>query len=169
MGVIVTNEFRNGARLELDGEPYIIVEFQHVKPGKGGAFVRTRLKSLKYGNVIDRTFRSGEKFDEPDIEEKSMQFLYSEGTDYYFMDTENYEQVSLTKGELGDRTLYLKEQMVANILYYKGKPIAVDLPLFVDLKIVETDPARKGDTASGGNKPEKLETGAVVKVPFHLQ
>ncbi len=169
MGVIVTNEFRNGARLELDGEPYIIVEFQHVKPGKGGAFVRTRLKSLKYGNVIDRTFRSGEKFDEPDIEEKSMQFLYSEGTDYYFMDTENYEQVSLTKGELGDRTLYLKEQMVANILYYKGKPIAVDLPLFVDLKIVETDPARKGDTASGGNKPAKLETGAVVKVPFHLQ
>ena len=169
MGVIVTNEFRNGARLELDGEPYIIVEFQHVKPGKGGAFVRTRLKSLKYGNVIDRTFRSGEKFDEPDIEEKSMQFLYSEATDYYFMDTENYEQVSLTKGELGDRTLYLKEQMVANILYYKGKPIAVDLPLFVDLKIVETDPARKGDTASGGNKPAKLETGAVVKVPFHLQ
>jgi elongation factor P len=169
MGVIVTNEFRNGARLELDGEPYIIVEFQHVKPGKGGAFVRTRLKSLKSGNVIDRTFRSGEKFDEPDIEEKSMQFLYSEGTDYYFMDTENYEQVSLSKSELGDRTLYLKEQMVANILYYKGKAIAVELPLFVDLKIVETDPARKGDTASGGNKPAKLETGAVVKVPFHLQ
>jgi elongation factor P len=169
MGVIVTNEFRNGARLELDREPYIIVEFQHVKPGKGGSFVRTKLKSLKSGNVIDRTFRSGEKFDEPDIEEKSMQFLYSEGTDYYFMDTENYEQVSVTKGELGDRTLYLKEQMVANILYYKGKPIAVDLPLFVDLKIVETDPARKGDTASGGNKPAKLETGAVVKVPFHLQ
>ncbi|MHB1925903.1 MAG: elongation factor P [Leptospirillum sp.] len=169
MGVIVTNEFRNGARLELDGEPYIIVEFQHVKPGKGGAFVRTRLKSLKAGNVIDRTFRSGEKFDEPDIEEKTMQFLYAEGSDYIFMDTENYEQLSLSKSELGDRVFYLKEQMIANILYYRGKAITVELPLFVELKITETDPARKGDTASGGSKPAKLETGAVVKVPFHLQ
>ena len=169
MGVLVTNEFRNGARLEMDGEPYIIVEFQHVKPGKGGAFVRTRLKSLKNGNVIDRTFRSGEKFDEPDIEEKNMQYLYAEGSDYVFMDTENYEQLSLSKAELGDRILYLKEQMVANILYYKGKAIAVDLPLFVELQIAETDPARKGDMASGGSKPAKLETGAIVKVPFHLQ
>lgn len=169
MGVIVTNEFRNGARLELDGEPYIIVEFQHVKPGKGGAFVRTRLKSLKAGNVIDRTFRSGEKFDEPDIEEKTMQFLYAEGSDYIFMDTENYEQLSLSRTELGDRVSYLKEQMVANILFYRGKAITVELPLFVELKIAETDPARKGDTASGGSKPAKLETGAIVKVPFHLQ
>jgi elongation factor P len=155
--------------LELDGEPYIIVEFQHVKPGKGGAFVRTRLKSLKNGNVIDRTFRSGEKFDEPDIEEKTMQYLYAEGSDYIFMDTENYEQLSLSKSELGDRILYLKEQMVANVLYYKGKAITVDLPLFVELQIAETDPARKGDMASGGSKPAKLETGAIVKVPFHLQ
>ncbi len=169
MGVIVTNEFRNGSRLEVEGEPYIIVEFQHVKPGKGGSFVRTRLKSLKSGSVIDRTFRSGEKFDEPDIEEKTMQFLYAEGSDYIFMDTENYEQLALSKQELGDRVLYLKEQMVANILYYRGKAITVDLPLFVELKIAETDPARKGDTASGGSKPAKLETGAIVKVPFHLQ
>ncbi|MHB1285648.1 MAG: elongation factor P [Leptospirales bacterium] len=169
MGVIVTNEFRNGARLEVEGEPYVIVEFQHVKPGKGGSFVRTRLKSLKSGSVIDRTFRSGEKFDEPDIEEKTMQFLYAEGTDSIFMDMENYEQLALSKAELGDRVLYLKEQMVANILYYRGKAITVELPLFVELKIAETDPARKGDTASGGSKPAKLETGAIVKVPFHLQ
>ncbi|MHB1605556.1 MAG: elongation factor P [Leptospirales bacterium] len=169
MGVIVTNEFRNGARLEVEGEPYIIVDFQHVKPGKGGSFVRTKLKSLKSGSVIDRTFRSGEKFDEPDIEEKTMQFLYAEGSDHIFMDTENYEQLSVSKAELGDRVLYLKEQMIANILYYRGKPITVDLPLFVELKIAETDPARKGDTASGGSKPAKLETGAIVKVPFHLQ
>ncbi len=169
MGVIVTNEFRNGARLEVEGEPYVIVEFQHVKPGKGGSFVRTRLKSLKSGSVIDRTFRSGEKFDEPDIEEKTMQFLYAEGNDSIFMDMENYEQLALSKAELGDRLLYLKEQMVANILYYRGKAITVELPLFVELKIAETDPARKGDTASGGSKPAKLETGAIVKVPFHLQ
>ncbi|MDA8060399.1 MAG: elongation factor P [Leptospirillum sp.] len=169
MGVIVTNEFRNGSRLELDNEPYIIVEFQHVKPGKGGSFVRTKLKSLKSGAVIERTFRTGEKFDEPDIEEKNMQFLYTQDSDYIFMDTENYEQISLSKAELGDRILFLKEQMIATILFYRGKAITVDLPLFVELAIAETDPGRKGDTASGGSKPAKLESGAVVKVPFHLQ
>ena len=108
MAVIVTSDFRGGARLEVDGEPYFIVEFQHVKPGKGGAFVRTKLKNMKTGLVIERTFRSGEKFDVPDVEEKSMQFLYAQGEDYVFMDTDTYEQITLTKKELGDRILFLK-------------------------------------------------------------
>jgi len=169
MAVLVTNDFRGGARLEVDGEPYTIVEFQHVKPGKGGAFVRTKLKNMKNGLVIERTFRSGEKFDVPDVEEKSMQFLYAQGDEYVFMDTDNYEQISLTKKDLGDRILFLKEQMPVSILFYKEKPITIDLPTFVELTIVETDPARKGDTASGGSKPARVESGATVKVPFHLQ
>lgn len=169
MAVLVTNDFRGGARLEVDGEPYTIVEFQHVKPGKGGAFVRTKLKNMKTALVIERTFRSGEKFDVPDVEEKSMQFLYAQTDEYVFMDTENFEQVSLSKKDLGDRILFLKEQMQVGILFYKEKPITIDLPTFVELTIVETDPARKGDTASGGSKPAKVETGAIVKVPFHLQ
>ena len=128
MAVLVTNDFRGGARLEVDGEPFSIVEFQHVKPGKGGAFVRTKLKNMKTGLVIERTFRSGEKFDVPEVEEKSMQFLYAQGDEYIFMDTDNYEQISLTRKDLGDRILFLKEQMAVNILFYKEKPITIDLP-----------------------------------------
>jgi elongation factor P len=155
-------------KIEIDGEPYIIVEFQHVKPGKGGAFVRTKMKSLKSGNVIDRTFRSGEKVDIPELEEKTMQYLYAADKDRVFMDTTSYEQVSMSEQQLGDSINYLKENMEIKVLYFKGQPINVDVPMFVELAIARTDPGVRGDTASGGAKPATLETGAVVKVPFYL-
>ncbi len=165
---VSTAEFRNGLKIELDGEPFIIVEFQHVKPGKGGAFVRTKFKSLKTGNVIDRTFRSGEKVDVPELEEKKMQYLYAADKDRIFMDTTTYEQVSLHEKQLGENISYLKENMEIKVLYHKGAPISIELPMFVELKIAKTDPGVRGDTASGGSKPATLETGAVVKVPFYL-
>ena len=167
--MISTSEFRNGSRLEIDGEPFYIVEFQHVKPGKGGAFVRTKLKGYKRGNVIDRTFRSGEKFEEPNLEERDMQFLYSGGDDYTFMDTETYEQFTYQKDQLSGSTDLLKENTVAQILLYHGQPIALELPIFLELKVVETDPGIRGDTASGGTKPAVVETGAVIKVPLYLE
>ena len=167
--MISTSEFRNGARLQLDGAPFYIVEFQHVKPGKGGAFVRTRLKNLKTGQVLERTFRSGEKFDEPDLDECAMQFLYSSGDAYAFMDTSSFEQFTYDKSQLGDNTDLLKEETVVNILLYEGKPISVELPTFMELKVVETDPGIRGDTASGGTKPAVVETGATIKVPLYLE
>lgn len=167
--MISTSEFRNGTRLEIDGEPYYVVEFQHVKPGKGGAFVRTKLKGYRTGNVIDRTFRSGEKFEEPNLEERDMQFLYSGGDEYTFMDTETYEQFTYQKSQLGDRTDLLKENTISKILLYHEQPISVELPTFLELKVVETDPGIRGDTASGGNKPAVVETGAVIKVPLYLE
>ena len=165
---VSTAEFRNGLKIEIDGEPYIIVEFQHVKPGKGGAFMRTKIKSLKSGNVIDRTYRSGEKVDTPELEEKKMQYLYAADKDRVFMDTTSYEQVSMNEHQLGDSIQYLKENMEIKVLYHKGQPINIDIPMFVELKIATTDPGVRGDTASGGSKPATLETGAVVKVPFYL-
>ena len=165
---VSTTEFRNGLKIEIDGEPYVIVEFQHVKPGKGGAFVRTKFKSLKSGNVTDKTFRAGEKVDVPDLEEKTMQYLYSADKDRVFMDTVSYEQVSMNEKQLGDSINYLKENMEIKVLYHKGQPINIDVPMFVELAIAKTDPGVRGDTASGGSKPATLETGAVVKVPFYL-
>lgn len=167
--MISTAEFRNGARLELDGQPYYIVEFQHVKPGKGGAFVRTKLKSYKTGNVIDRTFRSGERFEEPNLEEREMQFLYGAGDACTFMDTESFEQFTYEKGQLGENADLLKENMVVKVLVYEHQPIAVELPTFIELKVVDAEPGVRGDTASGGTKPAVLETGAVVKVPLYLE
>jgi len=165
---VSTAEFRNGLKIEIDGEPYVIVDFQHVKPGKGGAFVRTKIKSLKSGNVIDRTYRSGEKVDIPELEEKSMQYLYAADKDRVFMDTSNYEQISLNEKQLGESINYLKENMEIKVLYHKGQPINIDIPMFVELTISKTDPGVRGDTASGGSKPATMETGAVVKVPFYL-
>lgn len=165
---VSTAEFRNGLKIEVDAEPYVIVEFQHVKPGKGGAFVRTKMKSLRTGNVIDRTYRSGEKVDVPDLEEKTMQYLYAADKDRVFMDTASYEQVSMNGQQLGDSINYLKENMEIKVLYYKGKAINIDVPMFVELAIATTEPGVRGDTASGGSKPATLETGAVVKVPFYL-
>jgi len=165
---VSTTEFRNGLKIEIDGEPYIIVEFQHVKPGKGGAFVRTKFKSLKSGNVTDKTFRAGEKVDVPNLEEKTMQYLYAADKDRVFMDTSSYEQVSMNEKQLGDSISYLKENMEIKVLYHKGQPINIDLPMFVELAIAKTDPGVRGDTASGGSKPATLESGAVIKVPFYL-
>lgn len=167
--MISTVDFRNGSRLELDGEPFYIVEFQHVKPGKGGAFVRTKLKSYTSGNVIDRTFRSGERFEEPDLEERTMQFLYAAGDSYTFMDTENFEQFTYEKKQLGENADLLKENMVAKILVYEHRPIAVELPIFIELKVVDAEPGVRGDTASGGTKPAVVETGAVIKVPLYME
>ncbi|MCH6557373.1 MAG: elongation factor P [Nitrospirae bacterium] len=167
--MISTADFRNGARLELDGAPYYIVEFQHVKPGKGGAFVRTKLKNYKTGNVIDRTFRSGERFKEPNLEDREMQFLYAAGDTYTFMDTENFEQFPYEKKQLGDNADLLKENMVVKILLHEQEPIAVELPIFIELKVRDTEPGVRGDTASGGTKPAVVETGAVVKVPLYLE
>ena len=167
--MISTSEFRNGTRLKIDGAPFSIIEFQHVKPGKGGAFVRTRVKNLKTGQVLDRTFRSGEKFDEPDLDECDMQFLYASGNSYTFMDTATYEQFTYEKSLLGDRTDLLKEETVVQILIYEGTPISVELPIFMELKVVETDPGIRGDTASGGTKPAVVETGATIKVPLYLE
>jgi elongation factor P len=165
---VSTTEFRNGLKIEIDGEPYVIVEFQHVKPGKGGAFVRTKFKSLKSGNVTDKTFRAGEKVDVPDLEEKTMQYLYGADKDRVFMDTTSYEQVSLNEKQLGDSINYLKENMEIKVLYHKGMPINIEVPMFVELVIAKTDPGVRGDTASGGSKPATLETGAVVKVPLYM-
>jgi elongation factor P len=163
-----TTEFRNGLKIEIDGEPYVIVEFQHVKPGKGGAFVRTKFKSLKSGNVTDKTFRAGEKVNVPDLEEKTMQYLYGADKDRVFMDTSSYEQVSMNEKQLGDSINYLKENMEIKVLYHKGMPINIEVPMFVELAIARTDPGVRGDTASGGSKPATLETGAVVKVPLYM-
>lgn len=166
--MITTSEFRKGAKMEYKGDPCEIIDFQHVKMGRGGAIIRTKLKSLRTGNVLEDTFRSGEKFETPQLEEKDMQYLYAEGDMHYFMDTENFEQIPLTAAQLGDIKKFLKEDMTVKVLTYKGAPLTVELPNFVELKVAKTDPGFKGDTASGGNKPATLETGAVVKVPFHI-
>jgi elongation factor P len=167
--LISTNEFRSGARVELEAGPFVIVDYQHVKPGKGGAFVRTKLKNLRTGNILERTFRSGEVLPEPDVEEKELQFLYSQGEEYHFMETSTYEQLSFTREQLGDTYDLLKEGMSLTVLIYKGEPLNASLPNFLELKIVQTDPGIKGDTASGGTKPATLETGATVKVPLYLE
>lgn len=166
--MIATSDFRKGAKIEYKGEPCEIVDFQHVKMGRGGAVVRTKLKSLKTGNVLEDTFRSGEKFDTPQLEEKAMQYLYAQDDLYYFMDMESYEQIPLNESQLGDTMTFIKENMVVKMLYYKGAPISVEPPMFVELEVAETEPAFRGDTASGSSKPATLETGLVVKVPFHI-
>lgn len=167
--MIATADFRNGSRIMVEGDPYYIVEFQHVKPGKGGAFVRTKLKSYKTNNVLDRTFRSGERFEEPDLEEREMQFLYAAGDSYTFMDTKTFEQFTYEKKQLGENADLLKENMISKILVYEHRPIAVELPIFIELKVVDGEPGVRGDTASGGTKPVIVETGAVIKVPLYLE
>ena len=163
-----TAEFKRGLKIEMEGTPYSIVEFQHVKPGKGGAFVRTKLKNLVTGGVVDKTFRSGEKVGKPDLEEKNMQYLYAEGTDYHFMDNDTYEQTFITADQLGDSKDFLQENITIDVLFFQGKPIGVELPIFVELTITESEPGVKGDTASGGNKPAIVETGATIQVPLFL-
>ncbi|TAJ26094.1 MAG: elongation factor P [Nitrospirae bacterium] len=167
--MISTADFRNGVRLEIEGSPYYIVEFQHVKPGKGGAFVRTKLKSYKTGNILDRTFRSGERFKEPALEEREMQFLYAAGDTYTFMDTDTFEQFTYEKKQLGENADLLKENMISKILVFEHQPIAVELPNFIELKVVDAEPGVRGDTASGGTKPAVVETGAIIKVPLYLE
>jgi elongation factor P len=167
--MISTSEFRNGMTIEMDGTLYNIVYFQHVKPGKGAAFVRTKLKNLKTGAVLDKTFRAGEKVELAILDKRRMQFLYREGDHFTFMDMESYEQMPLPADDVGDAASYLKEGEIAEIALYEGSPVSVEPPLTVELEIVETPPGVKGDTASGGTKPATLETGAVVQVPLFVE
>lgn len=167
-GVYEVSDFRNGLKIEMDGYPWAIVAFQHVKPGKGNAFTRTKLRNLVLGTTIERTFKSGEKFPQADIEMKEMQFLYKEQDSFNFMDTTNYEQVNLPADNLGDEKSLLKDNTVVNILFYKGKAISVELPTFVSLQVKETEPGIRGDTATGTLKPATLETGAIVNVPLFI-
>ena len=167
--MIQTNQFRKGLKIEIDGEPFTIADFQHVKPGKGNAFVRTRLKSLTTGNVLERTFKSGEKVDKPDLEERHMQYLYREGADFHFMDNNTYEDVSLDVEKLGDAANYLKENIEVGVLFHNGSAIDVEVPTFVELKVVKTDPGIKGDTVSGATKPATLESGATIQVPLFVE
>ena len=162
------NEIRKGNVIEHKNGLWIAVKTSHVKPGKGGAFVRSKLKNLKYGRVIDRSFRSGENIGSPSLEEKSMQFLYREGDVFNFMDTNAFEQIGLESSQLGETADLLKEETIVNILFYNGEPITVELPTFVELLISKTEPGFKGDTATGGSKTAELETGAVVNVPLFV-
>ena len=163
-----TAEFKKGLRIEVDGTPYIIVDFQHVKPGKGGAFVRTKLKNLLTGRVVDQTFRSGEKVEKPDLREREMQYLYREGDRYCMMDNETFEQIMLSTEQVGEARLYLIENLNVEVLFYNKEPIAVELPTFVELAIFQTEPGVRGDTASGGSKPAVLESGATLQVPLFI-
>jgi elongation factor P len=164
-----TTDFRKGLKVEIGGEPFVIVDFQHVKPGKGGAFVRTRLKSLVSGNVIDQTFRSGDRVDKPDLEEREMQFLYEAGGEFHFMETQTFEQLFLTADQLGGSKDFLKENIVIKALFHNKRPIGIEVPMFVELKIVKSEPGIRGDTATGVTKPATLESGAVIQVPLFVE
>jgi elongation factor P len=164
-----TNQFRKGLKVEIEGTPFEIVEFQHVSPGKGRAFTRTKLRNMLNGNVIERTITSGDKLDRANTEEKEMQYLYRDAEGYHFMNQANYEQVALSEDQLGAGKDFLQEHLVIKVMYFNERPIGVELPTFVALKIVKTDPSFRGDTVTGGSKPATLETGAVVQVPFHLK
>jgi elongation factor P len=165
---VSTNQFRNGMHVEIDGQVWRIVEFQHVKPGKGGAFVRTRLKNLDSGAVVDRTFRAGEKMPRVHTETKSVQYLYDAGDEVVFMDTGNYEQISLPHGELEEQLPFMQPSSSVMLLMVDGRPAGVDLPASVELAVVDTEPGVKGDTVSNVTKPATLETGAVVQVPLFV-
>jgi elongation factor P len=167
--MVSTSEFRNGLVVKFEGDLYTMVEFQHVNPGKGGAFVRTRLKNIKTGRVLDKTFRSGDKLEDVRLDRKTVQFLYKTDTEYVFMDTTSYEQFHIQEPMIGDSAKYIKENMEVDVQYSGDEPVIVELPTFVVLTIVKTDPGLKGDTASGGSKPATMESGAVVNVPLFLQ
>ena len=166
--VVNTNQFKNGMHIEVDGAPWRIVEFQHVKPGKGGAFVRTKLKALESGAVVDKTFRAGEKFNRVHTEVKNVQYLYDAGDEVVFMDTGNYEQISLPHTDLENQLPYMQPSSEVMLLLVNGRPSAVDLPAAVELAVVQTEPGVKGDTVSNVTKPATLETGAVVQVPLFV-
>lgn len=167
--MISTSDFRKGTKILYRGEPYIIVDFQHVKPGKGGAFMRTKMKNMITGLLFEDTFRSGEKFDAPALEYKDMVYLYEDNGLYNFMDQDSYEQLAFTKEQIGEAFDFLKEQVVYNILNFNEKPIAVTAPLFMELVVKETPPGVRGDTAQGGaSKPATLETGLTIQVPLFV-
>ncbi len=170
MGAVLTaGELRKGAKIEIDGDPYLIVDFEFSKPGKGQALYRCRLKNMINGVQLDRTYRSGDKFNAADLEEQEMQYLYNDGQSYHFMNTSSYEQLEMSAGTVGDVSSFLTENQVVNVLLFQGRPIGLTLPNFVELKIMKSDPGIKGDTASGATKPATLETGHVIQVPLFLE
>jgi len=167
--MISTNDFKTGVTVEIDGEVFAVVDFQHVKPGKGSAFVRSKLKNVKTGAVVERTFNAGEKMARAHLDRREMQYLYNDGDAFNFMDNQSYDQISISREQLGDAIKYLKENTNVSVLMYQGSLIGVDLPNQVELEVTATDPSIKGDTASGGSKPATVETGAVVQVPFFVE
>ena len=166
--VYMAGDVRNGTTFELDGNVFKVVEFQHVKPGKGAAFVRTKLKNVINGSVIEKTFNPSEKLQGAEIEKREMQYLYNDDDLYYFMDNETYEQIPVNKSDLGDMLKFLKENMIVKILSFKGKIFAIELPLFVELEITYTEPGFSGNTSTNATKPATLETGATINVPLFV-
>ena len=166
--MVTAGDFRNGVTFEMDGKVYQIIEFQHVKPGKGAAFVRTKIRNVIEGSVVERTFNPTEKFPTAFVERKDMEYSYTDGDLYYFMDTETYEQVPVSANELGDNFKFVKENMVCNVLSYKGKVFGVEPPTFVELEVTQTDPGFAGNTATNATKPATLETGCEIRVPLFI-
>ena len=164
-----TSAIRKGLKIEIDGDPYTVVEFQFVKPGKGNAFTRTKLKNLVSGAQMERTYRSGEKLKEAQMQERPMQYLYQDDAGFHFMDTENYEQSALAEGTVGDDARFLLENLEVMVLFFNGKPLTISLPNFVELVVVETEPGMKGDTVTGGRKSATMNTGAVINVPLFIE
>lgn len=162
-------DLRKGLKLEIDGDPYLIVDFEFSKPGKGQALYRCRLRNMITGSQFDRTYRSGDKFLSADLEEQDMQFLYKQGDSYHFMNTTNYEQIEMGAEQVGDAANYLTENLVVSILLFQGRPIGISLPNFVIMKVIKSDPGIKGDTAAGATKPATLETGFVIQVPLFIE
>jgi elongation factor P len=169
MGTMISaGDFRKGMTIDIDGQVYTVVDFQHVKPGKGAAFVRTKIKNAVTGSVLERTFSPTERVPRAHVETKEMQYLYNDGNLYYFMDTETYEQIPLNRGQVEDAMTFIKENMNVTIKFFKGEAFSVEPPFFVELEVTETEPGFKGDTATGGSKPATLETGATVNVPLFI-
>lgn len=166
--MISVNNLRTGLTIEVDGELWTVLEFLHVKPGKGQAFVRTKLRNVRTGNVIDRTFKAGERVEQARVENRTLQYLYRDGDDFVFMDSETYDQIALNAGRLGDAVNYLKENMEITVVFHGDEPIGVEPPTVVELEVVHTEPGLKGDTATGATKPATLETGLVVQVPLFV-
>jgi len=164
-----TSDFRNGITIVMDNDIYMIVEFQHVKPGKGGAFVRSSLRNIRNGRVIDKTWRAGERMEQAILERRAMQYLYNEGGDYYLMDPESFEQIAVSKDQIGSGIKYLKENMELTVVTHKDQIIGIETPSFVELEVTDTAGSERGDTASGGGKPATVETGATVTVPFFVK
>ncbi|RYZ67869.1 MAG: elongation factor P [Proteobacteria bacterium] len=169
MSQYATNQFRKGLKVEIENVPYEIIDFQHVSPGKGRAFTRTKLKNMLNGNQTEKTITSGDKVDAANTEQKEMSYMYRDAEGYHFMNQADYDQVALSPELLGDGKDFLQENLVIQVMYYNERPIGIELPTFVALKVIETDPVHKGDTVTGGSKPAKLEPGAVVQVPFHIK
>ncbi len=168
-GMYESSDLRKGLKIEIDGDPYEVTDFQFVKPGKGQALYKCRLKNMINGTQFDKTYRSGEKFNPADLDEQQMEYLYTDGNEYHFMNTSTYEQEAVTAEQLGDSVKMLKENIICDVLLFRGRPIGISLPNFIEMRVVRADPWVKGDTASGSSKPAELETGLVVQVPPFIE